>query len=183
VFLGGRRSCRGHCRRRAYQADPTGSQAVHGVQVVTVLDEDACQAAFDAAPVCFVQTNTRSLAEPAAAGRAARAAWPDGCRRTAPYAAAEPRRLHAARSRDGGGGDTAGGPMSRGAPAAPWSAAPPAAWPSPARSAPPCPAPPAGAGRRARLGHRQRHDHLPRRRPCTARASAARRSPASCSLA
>jgi hypothetical protein len=47
---------------------------VHGVQVVTVLEEDACQAAFDAAPVCFVLTNTRSLAEPAAAGRATRTA-------------------------------------------------------------------------------------------------------------
>jgi hypothetical protein len=49
---------------------------VHGVLVVTVLEEDACQAAFDAAPACFVQTNTRSLAEPGAgrarhAGRAA----------------------------------------------------------------------------------------------------------------
>lgn len=32
-------------------------------QVVTVLKGDACQAAFDTAPVCFVQTNTRSLAE------------------------------------------------------------------------------------------------------------------------
>ena len=30
------------------------AEAVHGVQVVTVLEEDACQAAFDAAPVCFV---------------------------------------------------------------------------------------------------------------------------------
>ncbi len=49
--------------------DPTGSQAVHGVQVVTVLEEDAYQAAFGAAPVCFVLTNTRSLAEPAAAER------------------------------------------------------------------------------------------------------------------
>ena len=49
--------------------DPTGLQAVHRVQVVTVLDEDAYQAAFDAAPVCFVLTNTRSLAEPAAAER------------------------------------------------------------------------------------------------------------------
>ena len=42
--------------------DPTGLQAVHGVQVVTVLEEDADQAAFGAAPVCFVLTNTRSLA-------------------------------------------------------------------------------------------------------------------------
>jgi hypothetical protein len=39
---------------------------------VTVLDEDACQAAFDAARVCFVQANTCSLAESAAAGRRAR---------------------------------------------------------------------------------------------------------------
>jgi uncharacterized protein YgbK (DUF1537 family) len=54
--------------------DPTGSQAVHGVQVVTVLEEDAYQAAFVAAPVCFVLTNTRSLAEPAAAGRTMEAA-------------------------------------------------------------------------------------------------------------
>ena len=49
--------------------DPTGSQAVHGVQVVTVLEEDAYRAAFDAAPVCFVLTNTRSLAEPDAVER------------------------------------------------------------------------------------------------------------------
>ncbi len=49
--------------------DPTGLQAVHGVQVVTVLEEDAYRAAFDAAPVCFVLTNTRSLAEPDAVER------------------------------------------------------------------------------------------------------------------
>ena len=54
--------------------DPTGSQAVHGVQVVTVLEEDAYQAAFAAAPVCFVLTNTRSLAEPAAIPRTMQAA-------------------------------------------------------------------------------------------------------------
>ena len=47
--------------------DPTGSQAVHGVQVVTVLDEDAYEAALGgAAATCFVLTNTRSLDEPAA---------------------------------------------------------------------------------------------------------------------
>ena len=48
--------------------DPTGSQAVHGVQVVTAGD-DAIYAAALAAPAatCFVLTNTRSLAEPAAA--------------------------------------------------------------------------------------------------------------------
>jgi uncharacterized protein YgbK (DUF1537 family) len=44
--------------------DPTGSQAVHDVQVVTVTDEDAYAAAFaGAAGTCFVLTNTRSLDE------------------------------------------------------------------------------------------------------------------------
>jgi uncharacterized protein YgbK (DUF1537 family) len=44
--------------------DPTGSQAVHDVQVVTVMDENAYGAAFEgAAGTCFVLTNTRSLAE------------------------------------------------------------------------------------------------------------------------
>jgi uncharacterized protein YgbK (DUF1537 family) len=48
--------------------DPTGSQAVHDVQAVTVLDEDAYHAALaGAAGTCFVLTNTRSLGEPAAA--------------------------------------------------------------------------------------------------------------------
>ncbi|HMH91079.1 MAG TPA: four-carbon acid sugar kinase family protein [Streptosporangiaceae bacterium] len=47
--------------------DPTGSQAVHGVQVVTVLEESAYQAALAGpAAACFVLTNTRSLDEPAA---------------------------------------------------------------------------------------------------------------------
>jgi uncharacterized protein YgbK (DUF1537 family) len=49
--------------------DPTGSQAVHDVQAVTVLGEDAYQAALaGAARTCFVLTNTRSLGEAAAAG-------------------------------------------------------------------------------------------------------------------
>ena len=44
--------------------DPTGSQAVHDVQVVTVFDEDAYGAAFAGdAGTCFVLTNTRSLDE------------------------------------------------------------------------------------------------------------------------
>ena len=44
--------------------DPTGSQAVHDVQVVTVTDPDAYGAAFEgAAGTCFVLTNTRSLDE------------------------------------------------------------------------------------------------------------------------
>src|SRR6202044_4212390 len=47
--------------------DPTGSQAVHGVQVVTVLEESAYEAALGgAAATCFVLTNTRSLGEAAA---------------------------------------------------------------------------------------------------------------------
>ncbi len=48
--------------------DPTGSQAVHGVQVVTAGDHEAYAAALAGpAATCFVLTNTRSLAEPAAA--------------------------------------------------------------------------------------------------------------------
>jgi uncharacterized protein YgbK (DUF1537 family) len=55
--------------------DPTGSQAMHGVQVVTVLAESAYQAALAGpAGACFVLTNTRSLDERAAASRTARAA-------------------------------------------------------------------------------------------------------------
>ena len=55
--------------------DPTGSQAVHDVQVVTVLEEDAYTAAL-AGPgaTCFVLTNSRSLAGPAAAELTTRAA-------------------------------------------------------------------------------------------------------------
>jgi uncharacterized protein YgbK (DUF1537 family) len=55
--------------------DPTGSQAVHDVQVVTVLEEDAYAAAL-AGPgaTCFVLTNSRSLGEPAAAELTTRAA-------------------------------------------------------------------------------------------------------------
>jgi uncharacterized protein YgbK (DUF1537 family) len=52
--------------------DPTGSQAVHGVQVVTVLDQDVYAAALSGpAAACFVLTNTRSLSEADAAERAA----------------------------------------------------------------------------------------------------------------
>ena len=55
--------------------DPTGSQAVHNVQVVTVLDEKAYGAALDGpAGTCFVLTNTRSLDEPAAVEMNERAA-------------------------------------------------------------------------------------------------------------
>ena len=44
--------------------DPTGSQSVHGVQVVTVLDEDTYETALGgAAATCFVLTNSRSLGE------------------------------------------------------------------------------------------------------------------------
>jgi uncharacterized protein YgbK (DUF1537 family) len=55
--------------------DPTGSQAVHDVQVVTVLEEDAYAAAL-AGPgaACFVLTNSRSLGGPAAAELTTRAA-------------------------------------------------------------------------------------------------------------
>jgi uncharacterized protein YgbK (DUF1537 family) len=54
--------------------DPTGSQAVHGVQVVTAPDEDACSAGLAGpAGACFVLTNTRSLDEPEAAALTGRA--------------------------------------------------------------------------------------------------------------
>jgi hypothetical protein len=44
--------------------DPTGSQAVHGIQAVNVLAESAVEAALDGpAAACFVLTNTRSLSE------------------------------------------------------------------------------------------------------------------------
>ena len=47
--------------------DPTGSQAVHGVEVVTVLEEEAYGAALAGpAATCFVLTNTRSMDEQAA---------------------------------------------------------------------------------------------------------------------
>lgn len=55
--------------------DPTGSQAVHDVQVVTVLEEDAYAAALAGpAATCFVLTNSRSLDGPAAAALTTRAA-------------------------------------------------------------------------------------------------------------
>ena len=55
--------------------DPTGSQAVHGVQVVTVLDEGAYEAALAGqAAACFVLTNSRSLGARPAADLTARAA-------------------------------------------------------------------------------------------------------------
>ena len=66
--------------------DPTGSQAVHDVQVVTVVDEDAYGAAFDGpAGTCFVLTNTRSLDEADAVAlneRAARGLLAAGERRS-----------------------------------------------------------------------------------------------------
>jgi uncharacterized protein YgbK (DUF1537 family) len=55
--------------------DPTGSQAVHDVQVVTMLEEDAYAAALAGpAATCFVLTNSRSLDGPAAAELTTRAA-------------------------------------------------------------------------------------------------------------
>ena len=46
--------------------DPTGSQTVHDVEVVTVLDPDEIAAALDAGDTCFLLTNTRALSEPEA---------------------------------------------------------------------------------------------------------------------
>ena len=48
--------------------DPTGSQSVHGVSVVTALDADEYAAALaDPGSTCFILTNTRSLDESDAA--------------------------------------------------------------------------------------------------------------------
>ena len=47
--------------------DPTGSQSVHDVNVVTVPDRNEYRAALgEAGSTCFILTNTRSLAQPAA---------------------------------------------------------------------------------------------------------------------
>jgi uncharacterized protein YgbK (DUF1537 family) len=55
--------------------DPTGAQAMHSVEVVTVLAESVYQAALARpAAACFVLTNSRSLAESAAADVTAGAA-------------------------------------------------------------------------------------------------------------
>ena len=66
--------------------DPTGSQAVHDVQVVTVEDETAYGAALDGpAGTCFVLTNTRSLDEADAVAlndRVARGLLAAGARRS-----------------------------------------------------------------------------------------------------
>ncbi len=53
--------------------DPTGSQAVHDVQVVTVMDDDVCARALGEAGTCFLLTNSRSVGERAAAELTARA--------------------------------------------------------------------------------------------------------------
>ncbi|MGI9006360.1 MAG: four-carbon acid sugar kinase family protein, partial [Streptosporangiaceae bacterium] len=47
--------------------DPTGSQAVHGVQVVLTADAAACaEALAGPAATCFALTNSRSVPEPVA---------------------------------------------------------------------------------------------------------------------
>lgn len=48
--------------------DPTGSQSVHGVQVVTDAGESTCEVALRESAACFVLTNTRSMSERDAAG-------------------------------------------------------------------------------------------------------------------
>src|SRR3712207_3563812 len=58
-----RRSRDGEGRRTVVvDDDPTGSQSVHGVDVVTVLDPaEYAQALSEPGATCFVLTNTRSL--------------------------------------------------------------------------------------------------------------------------
>lgn len=70
--------------------DPTGSQAVHGVGIVTAFEPAEYAAALDrAGSTCFILTNTRSLAEPdatALSGRVARDLFAFGHRSGAPVA-------------------------------------------------------------------------------------------------
>jgi len=52
-------------RHAVLDDDPTGSQSVHGVSVVTVLDPDEyARGLAEPGSTCFILTNTRSLAEP-----------------------------------------------------------------------------------------------------------------------
>lgn len=57
-----REARRAEGRRTAVLDDyPTGSQSIHGVEVVTALDRQHCASALaDAGATCFVLTNTRS---------------------------------------------------------------------------------------------------------------------------
>lgn len=61
---------RHRCERRMLAVlddDPTGSQSVRGVQVVTTFDPESYEAAFETdSPACFILTNSRGLPEPAA---------------------------------------------------------------------------------------------------------------------
>ena len=58
------RAARAGRRLAVLDDDPTGSQTVHGVAVVTVLDADEIAAGLDGpGATCFVLTNTRSLGE------------------------------------------------------------------------------------------------------------------------
>ena len=79
--------------------DPTGSQTVHGVQVVTRADRIAIEAALEApGSTCFVLTNTRSLPEDDAVelnARLGRSLLELGV----PARHRQPRRLDAARPR------------------------------------------------------------------------------------
>jgi uncharacterized protein YgbK (DUF1537 family) len=59
-----RASLRAAGRRLAVLDDPTGSQTVHDVAVVTVLDPEAIAAGLDRpSSTCFILTNTRSMGE------------------------------------------------------------------------------------------------------------------------
>ena len=103
--------------------DPTGSQAVHDVQVVTVTDPDAYEAAFEgAAGTCFVLTNTRSLEEADAValndggrggaerpGRPGTAGGRGPAGGAGPGAVRQPERFDPARARDGRGRGAARG--------------------------------------------------------------------------
>ena len=106
--------------------DPTGSQAVHDVQVVTVLEEDAYARRAGRAGRDLLRAD--QLPQPGRAGRCRDhhpgRPRPDHRGRAArhPHPADQPERLDASRARDGGGGRPAGGPPGHGRPRLRWRA-------------------------------------------------------------
>ena len=83
--------------------DPTGSQTVHDVAVVTVFDPDEIAAGLDGpGSTCFILTNTRSMGEADAVAlntRVGRTLFELSRRLDAPDRGDQPQRLHPARAR------------------------------------------------------------------------------------
>ena len=95
----------GHAGRRiaVLDDDPTGSQTVHDVAVVTVFDADEIAAGLDEpGSTCFILTNTRSMGEADAIAlttRVGRTLFELSERLGRAHRRRQPQRLHAARTR------------------------------------------------------------------------------------